>query len=167
MKTVTLVRHAKAEKPEAFPTDYVRPLAPRGHKDAERMAAFLARQEPAVDLILSSPAARAAQTADHLSAELGATKTVTWSEEIYLASAEALLAILRGVPDEAEHVLLVGHNPGLEELTAGLCSGATDNGVITLPTAAVVQLGIEISRWSQLRWGLGRLRFVATPKMMK
>lgn len=167
MKTVTLVRHAKAEKPEAFPADYVRPLALRGHKDAERMAAFLARQAPAVDLILSSPAARAAQTAGHLSTELPDTQTVAWDEGIYLASAEALLAILRGVPDEVEHVLLVGHNPGLEQVTAGLCSGASDNGVITLPTAAVVQLGIEISRWSQLRWGVARLRFVATPKMMK
>ena len=71
MKTLSIVRHAKAERPEGYPSDFVRPLTPRGHKDATRLGALLAGLEPKVDCILSSPATRAAQTTDRLAAENG------------------------------------------------------------------------------------------------
>ena len=167
MKTISIVRHAKAEKPELYPGDFERPLTTRGHKDAERMATLLARLEPAVDLLLSSPAARAAQTADRFAAILGYANAVTWEEGIYLASAETLLALLRNAPDEATHLLLIGHNPGLEEVVAGLCAGAADSGVLTLPTAALAQLEVDITRWGQLRWGIGRLRLLVTAKAVR
>lgn len=167
MKILTIVRHAKAEKPEAYPTDYERPLTARGVRDAERLAGFLAHIEPPVTLILSSPAARAAQTADRLAAGLGYASAVTWQEGIYLAAPDSLLTLLKTVPDEVEHALLVGHNPGLEDLVAGLSSGAPENGVVTLATAAAAQLTCDVNRWGQLRWGLGRLRLLVTAKGLK
>jgi phosphohistidine phosphatase len=167
MKVLSIVRHAKAERPEAYPNDFSRPLTARGHKDAARLGALLGTVEPPVDCILSSPAARAAQTADHMAAELGYAKTVGWEQGIYLASAEALMEILRHVPEEAEHVMVIGHNPGLEELAAGLCSGAPDNSVLTLITATLAHFELDIARWSQIRWGAGQLRLLVPAKMLK
>ena len=167
MKTVSIVRHAKADKPEGYPSDYERPLTPRGHKDAENIAAVLARLTPPVDCLLSSPAARAAQTSDYLAAVLGETQPVQWNESIYLATAETLLEILKQLPDELNHVVLVGHNPGMERLVSGLCGGSPDNNVIAMPTAALAHLTVDITRWSQLRWGIGELRLLLPPKIVR
>jgi phosphohistidine phosphatase len=167
MKVLSILRHAKAERPEGYPNDFSRPLTTRGHKDAARMGAFLAGMEPAVDCILSSPAARAAQTAEHIAAELSYTKTVGWEASIYLASDDTLLELLRRAPEEAEHVVLIGHNPGLEELAAGLCSGASDNSVLTLVTASLAHFELDIARWSQIRWGAGQLRLLLPAKVLK
>jgi len=167
MKLLSIVRHAKAERPEGYPSDHVRPLTARGHKDATRIGALLAGLEPKVDCILSSPATRAAQTADRVAAALGYAESVAWESDIYLASAEALLEILRHAPEEAEHIVLIGHNPGLEELAAGLCSGAPDNSVLTLVTGTLAHFDIDVSRWSQLRWGAGQLKVLVAAKLLK
>jgi phosphohistidine phosphatase len=123
--------------------------------------------QPAVDCILSSPAARAAQTADHIAAELEYAKTVGWEAGVYLASADMLLELLRRAPEDAEHVVLIGHNPSLEELAAGLCSGASDNSVLTLVTGTLAHFELDITRWSQIRWGAGQLRLLVPAKMLK
>jgi phosphohistidine phosphatase len=167
MKVLSILRHAKAERPEGFPNDFARPLTPRGHKDAGRIGALLATLDPPVDCILSSPASRAAQTADHLAAEIAYTKAEGREAGVYLASAETLLDLLRRAPDEAEHVVLIGHNPGLEELAAGLSSGAPDNSVLTLSTATLAHFELDIARWNQLRWGAGRLRILVSAKVLK
>jgi phosphohistidine phosphatase len=167
MKVLSIVRHAKAERPESYPNDFSRPLAPRGHKDAARLGAVLGGLEPPVDCILSSPAARAAQTADHIVAALGNTRTVSWETGIYLAGADSLLEILRRAPEDAAHVVIIGHNPGLEELAAGLCTGAADNSLLTLVTATAAHMELDITRWAQLRWGAARLRLLIPAKLLK
>lgn len=167
MKVLSVVRHAKAERPEGYPSDFARPLTSRGHKDAARLGSLLAELQPPVDCILSSPAARAAQTADRMAAALGFTESVTWENAIYLASADTLLELLRRAPEEAEHIVLIGHNPGLEELAAGLCSGAPDNSVLTLITATVAHFDLDITRWNQLRWGAGQLKLLLAAKLLK
>ena len=120
-----------------------------------------------MDCILSSPAARAAQTTDRLVAELQLPNSVTWEDEVYLAAADTLLELLRRAPEEAQHVVLVGHNPGLEELAAGLCSGAPDNSVLTLVTSTLAHFDLDITRWSQLRWGAGQLKLLIPAKVLK
>jgi phosphohistidine phosphatase len=167
MRVLSIVRHAKAERPEGYASDHVRPLTARGHKDAARIGALLACLEPAVDCILSSPATRAAQTADRVAAALGYARSVAWENGVYLASAETLLDLLRRAPEEAQHVVLIGHNPGLEELAAGLCSGAPDNSVLTLITGSLAHFDLDISRWSQLRWGAGQLKVLVAAKLLK
>jgi phosphohistidine phosphatase len=167
MKVLSIVRHAKAERPETYPSDFVRPLTSRGHKDAARLGGLLAELQPPVDYILSSPAARAAQTADRLAAALSFTGSVAWEDSIYLASADTLLEVLRRAPEDAQHLVLIGHNPGLEELAAGLCSGAPDNSVLTLITATVAHFDLDITRWNQLRWGAGQLKLLLAAKLLK
>jgi phosphohistidine phosphatase len=167
MKWLSIIRHAKAERLESYPTDFARPLTGRGMKDSERIGEVLARLDPPVDYFLSSPAARAAQTTDTLVAILHYTKETSWQEEIYMAGANTLLNLLLRVPEDAQHVVLVGHNPGLEELSTGLCSGSQDNSILTMATATLAHFSLDINRWNQLRWGAGRLTVLIPAKALR
>lgn len=166
MKALTIFRHAKAERPEDFPQDFDRPLTARGRKDAERMGILIAGLAPAVDCIISSTAVRAAQTASHLAAVLDYANPPTWAANAYLASAETLMELLRDAPKEADHVVLIGHNPGMEELAALLCTGATNGALLRLPTAGVAHLALDIGRWQQMRAGGAELRLLAAPRLL-
>jgi phosphohistidine phosphatase len=166
MKALTIFRHAKAERPDAHPQDFDRPLTARGRKDAERMSHIIAAITPGVDCIISSTAVRAAQTASHLAATLDDANAPLWAESAYLASAETLLELLRDAPQDAAHVVLVGHNPGMEELAALLCTGATNGAMLRLPTAGIAHLLLDIGRWQQIRAAGAELQLLATPKFL-
>ena len=166
MKVLTIFRHAKAERPEAYPQDFDRPLTNRGRKDAERIGAIVAGLTPAVDCIISSTAVRAAQTTSHLVAVLDFAGAPLWAENAYLATAETLLELLREAPTDAGHVVLVGHNPGMEELAALLCTGATNGAMLRLPTAGIAHLLLDIGRWQQIRAAGAELQLLVTPKFM-
>ncbi len=172
MKWLTLVRHAKAEDATLWADDFARPLTERGQKDARHAARVVATLEPRVDWWVTSPALRALQTADVLfhEGQPGGVESVTalqQDETIYEAAPEALLALVRQTPPAMEHLLLVGHNPGLEALTAGLCSGGAPSLNFRLPTAAIAHLELQVAHWEQVRWGCGELRVLMTPKVMK
>lgn len=167
MKTISIWRHAKAERPENYASDFERPLTERGQKDAVRMATLLAHLDPPIDLILSSPAARTAQTVQVLTAQLDGTIDPLWNEAIYLAAADTLLALLKALSEETRHVVIVGHNPGLEELASGLCGSAPEDVFLRMPTAALAQIVIDTEHWSTLRWGGSQLKLLVTPKALK
>ena len=167
MKTISIVRHAKAERPDAYPSDFERPLTERGHKDAQLLGALIAQLEPPVDHLVSSSALRAAQTADRVASALGFKKTIAWQEAAYLAGSTTLLELLQATPEAADHVLIVGHNPGLEELADGLCTGTPNGNLLTLATATLAHLVVDISRWSQLHWGGGQLKLLIAAKMLR
>jgi phosphohistidine phosphatase len=167
MKSLTLIRHGKAERPEGYPLDFDRPLTDRGHKDASRISAVLAEIEPSVDLLVSSPTARTRQTAERIAHALPYAKPVIWEERIYEASAEELLAVLSNTPQDIQHLLLVGHNPGMEELATGLMAGTTTSPNVHMPTAALAHLQLEIFWWNQIRWGCGQLHLLVTPKVLR
>lgn len=167
MKYISIWRHAKAERPEAYPNDYERPLTERGQRDAQRMSAVLARLEPAIDLIVSSPAARTAQTTQVLVAQLHGAIDPQWHAAAYLAAADTLLEMLKALPDAASHVVIVGHNPGMEELASGLCGASPEDVFVRLPTAALAHVVVEASHWSMVRWGAGQLRLLLTPKILR
>jgi phosphohistidine phosphatase len=164
MKQLTLLRHAKSVQDPSYAVDRDRPLADRGRGDAEAMGRFFAQSEILPDLIASSPAARARQTAELLAQAAGYSGAIRWEEAVYAAGPDALLAVVRGLPDQASHALMVGHNPGFEELAAVLIG--TDCGV-TLPTSAAVHFEIDVERWSEVRAGAGRLQWLITPKILK
>ncbi|MBK8050467.1 MAG: hypothetical protein IPK16_27215 [Anaerolineales bacterium] len=63
--------------------------------------------------------------------------------------------------------MLVGHNPGMEQLISGLCGRTPDDGVAVMPTAALAHVTVDISRWNQLRWGIGELRLLVPPKIIR
>jgi phosphohistidine phosphatase len=164
MKQLTLLRHAKSVQNPAYTVDRERPLAERGRGDAEVMGKFLAQAEAVPDLIASSPAVRARQTADLLAHAAGYGAGIRWEESVYSAGADMLLTVVRGFPDQVEHALLIGHTPGFEEMAALLIG--TECGV-TLPTSAAAHFEIDVDRWSEVCAGAGRLLWLVTPRLLK
>lgn len=113
-RTLILLRHAKSAWPPDVP-DHSRPLAPRGRRDAPAVGRWLRQQAPPIDLVVCSPAARARQTWQLLSAQLDHEPPVRYDERLYGTAAEVFLTLTRELPGPASTVLLVAHNPGLED----------------------------------------------------
>jgi len=163
-RELLLLRHAKASRTADVESDYDRPLTKRGRRDASRIARWMMTHELVPDRIVSSPARRARETTELVLDEFGlAADAVRWDERVYDADVPALLAALADVPHDARRVLLVGHNPGLEELVRHL-GGATvrdpERGKF-LPTCALAHLRVE-SPWPELRAGAEPLRTIVS-----
>ena len=172
MLTLTLLRHAKSSWDEPGLDDYDRPLAKRGRKAAPQMGAALAKMGLRPDLVLCSGAARARATLDLVLEKLGApVPQVVYDDALYMAAPDALLARLNRVgPGAPRHVMLVGHNPGLEELALLLAgSGARDDTARMsekFPTAAVAVIGFNAESWAGIEPGAGRLEHFLTPRQL-
>jgi phosphohistidine phosphatase len=176
MLTVTLLRHAKSSWDAPALDDYERPLSKRGMKAAPEMGAALAAMGLRPDLILCSSAVRARATQDLVLPHLGApVPEVAFDDALYLAAPETLLARLRRVgPGETgevpRHVMLVGHNPGLEELAVLLAGsgGIDDTARLTekFPTGAAAVLSFAGETWAEIEPGGGRLEHFLTPRQL-
>ncbi len=138
-----ILRHGKSERGPQYEIDFERPLAPRGRQAAAAIGQYLAQHVPPVDLIVASTAVRALTTAQLVREELGALELVE-REQVYGAGLSSLLETVAGFPDSAACVLLVGHNPGLEELAAQL-SG--DHGLI-LKTCSLARIKLSGATWT-------------------
>ena len=145
MKTLLLLRHAKSSWKDAELRDHERPLNGRGKRDAPQVGRLLAEQGLVPDLIASSTARRARKTAEKVAEASGYVGALDAAAALYLATPQAIAQVIRLLPDEAGRVLLVGHNPGLEELLAEL-TGRHER----LPTAALAHLELDIERWQDL-----------------
>lgn len=167
MKKLTIIRHAKAVEAAPALTDFERPLTKRGLKDAERIGKLLAELTPTVDWLLSSPALRTRETTNTLVEILGYTGRVQWADSAYLAEADIWLNLLSHIPPEVEHVTIVGHNPGVADLVAGLAAGTAPRLNLAFPTAALAHLELEIFWWNQIRWGCGQLQLLLTPRALR
>jgi len=167
MKTLSIIRHAKAATPDKYANDFDRPLIKRGQKDALQISQLAATLEPPVDWLISSPAVRTRETTESLVKTLLYTKSVQWEDSAYLADAEQWLALLRTAPPEAEHIAIIGHNPGVSDLVARLAGGAVTHLSFHLPTAALATLTLEIFWWNQIRWGCGQLKLLIPPKPLR
>lgn len=150
MKTLTLLRHAKSGWDDAVQRDFDRPLNAKGRRAAQAVGRFLKREEAAFDHVLASPAVRVQQTLDEVGAGYGALAPVR-ERRIYLASAATLLDLIRDLDDAHDKVLLVGHNPGLEDLVLLLVPDAEagPRGAVEAkyPTASVAELSFAIDHW--------------------
>lgn len=167
MKSLSIIRHAKAVQPEEAPSDFERPLTKRGQKDVIQLGAILAALQPEVDWVISSPALRTRETTELLAKTVPYTKPVQWEESAYLAEGEHWLTLLKKAPPDAKHVAIVGHNPGLADLVAGLAAGSATHLNFNLPTAAIAHLELEIFWWNQIRWGCGQLQLLLPPKFVR
>jgi len=167
MKHLSILRHAKAQTFEESPTDFERSLTQRGVKDAHHIGQILADIEPAVDWVVSSPAQRTRETAAAVVGVLGFTRGVVWQDGIYEGSADGLLNVLAQVPPEMGHVLLIGHNPGVEELVSGLTAGSPTRLGISMLPAGLAHLTLEIFGWNKIRWGCGTLHALLHPKRVR
>jgi phosphohistidine phosphatase len=162
-----LLRHAKSSWDEPDLADRLRPLAPRGVRAVGAMARHLRATAVAPDLVLCSPARRAVQTWEGVAPGVPAGTRVEIDEAIYHADGDELFARLRAVPSAIGSVLLVGHNPGLQDLAVDLV-GSGDPGlrerlVTKFPTGALATL--EVPRgWHDLTWRAASLVAFVVPR---
>ncbi len=145
MKTLLLMRHAKSSWKDTELSDIDRPLNKRGKKDAPYMGAVLKEKELVPQLILSSTAVRARQTAELVTAACSFSGEIRYLDYFYLAEPAAYLRGLTEVPDDLERVMVIGHNPGLEGLLQ-ILSGRIE----ALPTGTIAYLSLPVSSWRDL-----------------
>ncbi|UOQ72753.1 SixA phosphatase family protein [Hymenobacter cellulosilyticus] len=147
MKTLYLMRHAKSSWNFDDLTDQERPLNDRGRTDAPRMGQALAKRNIRLDLLVSSPAVRALSTAALVAKELEyAHNQIQVNDRIYRAEVPDLVDIVRQLPDAADSVLLVGHNPTITDF-ANVISPSPLN---ELPTAAIVCIKFDCASWAEI-----------------
>jgi phosphohistidine phosphatase len=161
MKRLLILRHAKAQ-PDAPAGDWPRELTARGRRNAAAIGVHVHDRVGAPDAIVTSDAQRARQTAELAADAGGFTAPLTLEPRVYGADLTTLLQLVRRFPETAECVLLVGHNPGLEELTAALAGPSA--AAVRLPTAGLAHLEFEAARWSEVGTGTGRLRELTMPR---
>ncbi len=162
MKTLLLLRHAKSSWKDTDARDFDRPLTQRGLKSAPSVGRLMRKRKLEPNLVLSSPAERARQTIQ-LVLESARLKTeLRYDERIYEATGSRLFEIVAQIDDDANVAMLVGHNPGLEELLETL-TGETR----TLSTAALACVELEIEKWNKVRASAGRLEWLVKPKDLK
>ena len=125
MKTLFLLRHAKSDWNDSSLRDFDRPLAARGERDAPRIGKALRKRGPLPDLIISSPAARAKATIEAVTKAAKLNLEIRFDEAVYGASSPELISLIRGLPDKNSCLLLVGHNPGFEDLIGRLSVSRT------------------------------------------
>jgi phosphohistidine phosphatase len=156
-RQLVLLRHAESDWPDGVP-DRGRRLTAQGRRDAAAAGRWLRGHVDHLDAVRCSPAERARETWALVAAELADPPAAAVDDEIYGAPPEALAAVVGGLPDGAAAALLVGHNPGLEELVA-LLSGAGPG----MATASVAVLGWT-GRWADAAPGAARLEQHAVPR---
>ena len=162
MKTLYLMRHAKSSWSFDELNDHERPLNDRGRADAPRMGQALAQREIKLDLLVSSPAVRALSTAVLVARELPYPHDkIVVEPAIYQADRDTLLAVVRGLPDEAAAVLLTGHNPTITDI-ANYLSPSPLSG--EMPTAAIICLRFAADRWAAVAQANAEFYFYDYPK---
>lgn len=174
MKRLLLLRHAKAVAGTSKSGDRERALNPRGRADAPKMAVAMQHAGYLPDLVLCSSAKRTVETWEHVAPELGGKPEVSFLDTLYLASWKAIAQIVRTAPANPKTLLVVGHNPGLEEFAkAALRKPETDHERRLLetlkekfPTAALAVIDFEIEAWSDLIVGSGALVDFLKPRLL-
>ncbi len=160
MKTLLILRHAKSDWGNSQLSDHDRPLNDRGKYDAPRVGAWLNQQNMVPELIISSTAERALTTAEMVALASEFEGELRTTKDFYLASPPEYIEVLSELPNSYKRVMVVGHNPGMEELVALLTD---QDRPLTTANVAVVELPIE--SWQELTiFTNGRLKHHWQPK---
>ncbi len=171
MRRLLLLRHTKSAWSDAGASDHERPLNRRGQEAAPRIGAYLNRHRLIPDCVLCSTAQRARETWELVSAEIPSAPAASYVERLYNAAARTVLDVLRHAPPGAASVLVVGHNPGLQDAAMQLiASGDPDDRERLrekLPTGGLVVIDFAIPQWSKLHPQSGRLERFVVPRMLE
>ncbi len=160
MPTLLLMRHAKSGWDDPSLADHERPLNARGRKSAPRMGELLKQQGLVPDLIITSTARRAVDTAHAVVTSTGYDGRIEVTRRLYLAEPDTYLEVLGELEARYERVLLVGHNPGISELVGRLTGDAVE-----MPTAAIARIELAVPSLSAVHSGTrGRLVDLFKPK---
>jgi phosphohistidine phosphatase len=158
MKTLFLLRHARAENSASGLSDLTRVLNERGREEAQTVGTFIKKQNLEFDLVLSSPAVRARNTTDLVLAAAGLSHSVRDDERIYEAGPLRLLEVISEIEQDASATLLVGHNPGIEELLILLTGSAQQ-----MATATLARIDFRADEWSKVAESTASLEWIVTP----
>jgi phosphohistidine phosphatase len=169
MKILGLFRHAKSDWQDPRARDFDRPLNDRGRRGAEVMGRHIRDHGAQWDRIIASPAIRCAETIEIACEAAGRPLAVNWDRRIYLASSATLADLLRETEGDPGSVLMVGHNPGLEDLIFDLVpddgtSPLRDVVEMKFPTASYAVLELDIARWSEMTDKCARLVHLTRPR---
>ncbi len=170
MKSLSLLRHGKSSWDDESLGDFDRPLSKRGRTASELIGLEMKRRGLVFDLVLASPAERVRQTITHVTRGYGQALRPRFVAEIYPASCEMLCAILRSVGSGVRRVLMVGHNPALQQLAcllANRCDGQPLHNVeAAFPTAALALLQMPDIGWDRLEAGVAQLIAFCEPRRL-
>jgi phosphohistidine phosphatase len=170
MCRLLLLRHAKAERSKPGEKDHDRVLTPRGHNDAGKLGAYMARHNFTPDLVVVSTAARTRETWTLAAAAFADQPVVKYDGRIYEASPAAILTAIKETEPQVGTLLVIGHNPGLQELAAQLVAtggiDARQNLMENFPTAALAVIDFAVDDWSRLHAQGGRLEHFVTPRTL-
>jgi phosphohistidine phosphatase len=158
MKTLVVMRHAKSSWDDASVADVDRPLNGRGRAAAPFMGGLLAREGVIPDIVISSPARRARETAELVKKAAGTGIEIRFDERIYEADPQTLVRVVSEVGEEFSTPMIVGHNPGMEGLVRFLTGSPEE-----MPTAAVAVIDIQVLSWASLGAGTGKVERVYRP----
>ena len=169
MRILGLFRHAKSDWQDPRARDFDRPLNMRGRKGAAIMGKHVRDHGVRWEKMISSPAIRCAETIEIACEAAGRPVAVNWDRRIYLASSATLADLLRETEGDTKAVLMIGHNPGLEDLIFDLVpddgsSPLRDVVEVKFPTASFAVLELDIDKWSDLKDNCGRLVHLTRPR---
>jgi phosphohistidine phosphatase len=168
VKTLTLLRHAKSGWDDPVARDFDRPLNPRGRRAAQLIGRHLRAERLAFDHIIASPALRVEETVAEVVAGYGRALAPHWDRRLYLAAASSLLDVVRETDDSYASLLLIGHNPGLEDLVLLLvpdvAGGLRDVVEEKYPTATLAQMTFDVDGWSGVAPGGAALTRFTRPR---
>lgn len=170
MKRLTLLRHAKSGWDDPAARDFDRAINDRGKRAAQLMGEHARNKAFKFDRIIASPAVRVVDTLDVFQAAMGNENLEPkWDRRIYLASSATLMDVLRDTPDSSSDVLMVGHNPGLEDLILELVPDVKDETLRAIPeekfpTSALAVMELNIDSWSDLDARIAHLTHVVRPR---
>ena len=161
MKTLYLARHAKSYWKDQSIPDIDRPLNSRGKRDAPFMGEVLNDKKIMLDLIISSPAKRTKKTAIEIASKIGyPEKKIQFNEDLYEASSNTIIKLIKKIEEKYDRVMIFGHNPGLTMLNNHLSNHYIDN----IPTCGIVALQLD-KKWSELDKNSCKFLFFEYPKL--
>jgi phosphohistidine phosphatase len=159
MRTLYLLRHAKSSWKDASLPDFERPLKGRGREAAEEMGRFLASKKVGISVLISSPSVRTRETIDIVLRHARLHVEPLFDQRIYEASLTTLVQVVSEIPGDIKTAMLVGHNPGMEELLAFLTHETRH-----MPTCALARISLDGVTWKEVGRGTGKLEWFVTPK---
>ena len=170
MRCLLLMRHAKAERGGPGRSDFDRILEPRGRADAKTIGAYLTRHRSIPDHAVVSPAARTRETWTRAAGAFGQVPPASFEDPLYDASPAAIMEVIKRTSDSVGTLLLIGHNPGLQELAAMLIASGDVDARERLgrefPTSALATISFAVEKWSDVHARGGRLEHFITPKWL-
>ena len=169
MKTLYFLRHAKSDWSDLSLPDYERPLNARGRRACMKIGLALQRMGVMPDRVLCSTATRAQETLERVMSAGELSWPVTREGGLYGAGADRILSLIRQQPDDCSSLLLVGHNPGFQDLVVGLSGEEAKDGMIDranrkLPTGAFAEISFTENSFQQIGLGSGCLQQFVKPK---